>query len=166
MELKDLVGERMLSAVDYVTIAEAQGIAFTLDGVTYIAEEDPDDGYRSVMSEIRIYTASVRNRFNPVRVVCTHVTVKKEQYCSSDCDILTITDAASGRVIMEVGTDNTDDYYPCFVSSFRPENMTVPPSPDFSKAKRRIRLGSPEKESQACTPRSTKPTRRMKVGRE
>jgi hypothetical protein len=30
-----------------------------------------------------------------------------------------------GLVILEVGTDNNDDYYPSFVSSWKPENMAV-----------------------------------------
>ncbi len=29
------------------------------------------------------------------------------------------------NVVLEVGTDNSDDYYPSFVANFQPENMAT-----------------------------------------
>ena len=47
--LESLCGIHTLSAVEYGHSDDGQSelFYFTLDGITYCAEEDPDDGYRS-----------------------------------------------------------------------------------------------------------------------
>lgn len=35
---------------------------------------------------------------------------------------LELTHAKTGKLVLEVGTDNTDDYYPWYVASFYEEN--------------------------------------------
>jgi hypothetical protein len=132
VELKDLVGEHVLDAVDFSNeqvrtwgdnFEDAQVIRFRLDGICYIATEDPDDGYRSSMQDIVIAeVASMANTFPPVRVVCRHRT---EGRYSNEDDILEFIDMETGKVVLEVGTDNSDDYYPSFVACFKPENMHI-----------------------------------------
>ena len=132
MELKDLVGKHVLDAVDFETIQvktwgdqfeSANCIRFRLDGVVYIAVEDPDDGYRSCLGELKVAKGvAMTNVFPKVRVVGKHRTVGK--YNGKD-DILELVDSKTGEVILEVGTDDIDDYYPGFVSHFRPEAMSV-----------------------------------------
>jgi len=39
------------------------------------------------------------------------------------CDILQFLNPGSGKPIMEIGTSDTDDYYPGFVAEFHPENF-------------------------------------------
>ena len=129
MELKELVGEHMLDAVDFSTeqfnifgsrFEDCQVMRFRLDGVVYVAVEDPNDGYRSMMNDIYTSNEVVKNTFPPVKVVCRH----RENGRSGDVDdILEIIDVVTGKTIVEVGTENTDDYYPCFVASFSPENL-------------------------------------------
>jgi hypothetical protein len=41
----------------------------------------------------------------------------------SNNDILHLRSAKTGKLILSVGTSNTDDYYPSFVSDFVPETM-------------------------------------------
>ena len=59
MELKDLVGLHELSGVDTTTeMIETWGenyvVRFVLDGKTYKAIEDPEDGYRSHCKDLEV----------------------------------------------------------------------------------------------------------------
>ena len=125
MELEDLVGMHELSGVDRGSTKggycdeDCETIAFVLDGITYIAQEDPSDGYRSAMKEITVSSLEIKNRFNPQRVLCR---MKDESQCES-YDVLEIIDIETGKVVLSVGTGNNDDYYPYWVAEFTPENM-------------------------------------------
>ena len=131
MELKELAGEHMLDAVDFSNeqvktwgeqYEDCQVMRFRLDGKVYVAVEDPDDGYRSHMNDLTIAEdATMKNTFVPVKVIGRHR--EKGSYGDVD-DVLELIDAGTGKVVLEVGTENTDDYYPCFVASFHPEAMT------------------------------------------
>jgi hypothetical protein len=123
---ESLVGPHILTGVDFEVVREqyyedASVIRFVLDGVTYVCTEDPSDGYRSSMGSLirdDAPTTPVKNTFVGVAVLgrlCT----------TPDNDILEFVDSVNGNVILEVGTSNTDDYYPCFVGNFYPELMHV-----------------------------------------
>jgi hypothetical protein len=125
MESKDLVGEHILDGVDFSTLRlpkaweDSNCIRFRLDGVVYVAIEDPDDGYRSSMEELKIdESTSMENTFPPIKVLGRML---------SDCDkeILELIDVITGECIVEVGTKNIDDYYPCFVCNYNPEGMVT-----------------------------------------
>lgn len=129
IELESLVGEHELSGVDYITSEEmptswgstycGSVIRFVLDGKVYTAREDDNDGYRSAMDSLT-EGGEVRNTFAPQRVLCSLRT--EGEYGSKD-NTLVMRDVVTGKEVLEVGTDNTDDYYPSFVADFRPENM-------------------------------------------
>lgn len=129
--LDDLLGERTLDAVDTFVervkqygdhFEDADAIRFRLDGVTYTAVEDPSDGYRSCMGSLFVSpTEKMRNVFTPIRVLGK----KKEDGRYQKNDTLQLIDVVTGKVVLEVGTDNTDDYYPYFVADFSPENMAT-----------------------------------------
>lgn len=130
MELKDLTGAHQLDAVDFSNeqvktwgeeFEACQVIRFRLDGKCYIATEDPSDGYRSSMRDIAVdLAAEMKNVFPPLSVIGRHRT--KGTYGHED-DVLELIDAATGRTVLEVGTESVDDYYPGFVASFHPEAM-------------------------------------------
>lgn len=129
MELKDLVGKHILSGVQIGTIKsndpwyeDAQTISFELDGVTYMAVEDPSDGYRSCMDDLLVTDRKPSTRLPDIEVLATHQ--DKDSYGSSD-DILVIRDIKNGKKILEVGTSNCDDYYPCFICEWIPKNLSV-----------------------------------------
>lgn len=135
MELSDLVGEHELSGVDSGVLRvdhswgggdyAANRLLFVLDGVAYQAIEDDNDGYRSSMGEITTAPLDeVANRFPPVRVVGSYLTRRDDSYGNS-CDILRLTDVVTGQTVLEVGTDNTGDYYPSFTADFWPEAMCI-----------------------------------------
>lgn len=133
IELESLVGEHVLDAVDLLTenmqakygdyCEDCEVIRFRLDGTVYTAIEDPSDGYRSCMD--RLFASpddSVRNVFPPIRVLAK---MKESGEYGGKNDTLQLLDLVTGKVVMEVGTDNLDDYYPSFVSHFSPENMAI-----------------------------------------
>ena len=131
-ELTDLVGLHMLDAVDFENVQrerwaggpmeDSSVCRFRLDGVVYTAIEDPSDGYRSSMRELAATTDAMVNVFPPIQVLGRHRTAGA--YNQVD-DVLELVDVVTGLVVLEVGTDNTDDYYPGFVSNWRPENMVT-----------------------------------------
>lgn len=131
IDLASLVGPHELSGVDtdviqvknYADYEEpCDVLRFILDGVTYEAIEDPSDGYRSSMEGCYVTGAAVKNKFAPVRVIASHRT--KGDHNDTD-DVLELRDADNGKVILEVGTRNVDDYYPCFVGSWHPGEMAI-----------------------------------------
>ena len=132
MELKALVGEHLLDAVDFSNeqvkawkdrFEFCQVIRFRLDGNVYMAVEDPDDGYRSHMQDLTIVEdATMKNVFAPVKVVGRH---REQGRYGGEDDVLELVDADTGKVVLEVGTKSVDDYYPYFVASFHPEALTL-----------------------------------------
>lgn len=133
MELDDLIGEHSLDAVDFSNeqvktwgdqFEDCQVMRFRLDGVVYIATENPDDGYRSHMRDLTVGDFPMVNVFDPVRVVGR----RKEKRKYQEDDILELIDPRTGQAVIEVGTANTDDYYPCFVANFDPEAIADNPS--------------------------------------
>ena len=131
MELKELVGLKTLTGVSNSNepldngwgeneTYDAQTFTFILDGITYTASEDNNDGYRSAMGELFVDKFKCKNTFEPVQVLCVHK--DKSNYGYDNADILVLY-GMNGKVILEVGTDNSDDYYPSFVSVFYPENI-------------------------------------------
>ena len=121
MELKDLVGNKKLDAVDFTSIEGFYGncniIKFRLDGIVYYAMEDESDGHRSSMKYITVLDSDdVKNIFPAIDVICTY----DDRY---DSDLLGIYDAETLELVLEVGTNNDDEYYSSFVASISPEAM-------------------------------------------
>ena len=130
MELKDLVGEHELSGVD-TTIErvkqyggyyeDCEVVRFVIDGKTYKATEDPDDGYRSYLKELEVTNEKVTNSFPPQKVIGK----MKDDSDWEKNDTIQFIDTTTGEVVFEVGTDNTDDYYPYCVLRWSPENLVI-----------------------------------------
>ena len=130
MELKDLVGTHMLTAVDMNTdslppeiksdiYGDINVINFELDGITYAVVEDPEDGLRSSMREILVVSYSISNRFTPCKVKC--------EMRNDHDDILDMRDVITDEIVLSVGTetDGERNYYPCFIAEFNPQNMAA-----------------------------------------
>lgn len=122
MELADLVGEKMFSGIDFENDKvkalgfDGQCVNFILDNKTYTAVEDPQDGYRSSMREIKEGITQVRNIFPPVKVLARMKPDGKH-------DVLELINIANGKTVFEVGTENYGDGYPYWVARFSPENI-------------------------------------------
>ncbi len=128
MELKDICGKRILQGIDrkdykrteYGEEITSDAVWFRLDNVTYLAAEDPDDGYRSMCEEIVIVDEIPRFKIPDVPVFCE----MKPNGRFEDNEILVIRDANNGKVVLEIGTDYLDIYYPAFVCEYHPENLS------------------------------------------
>lgn len=122
MNLEDLVGKHILDAVDFddyqYSDSAATVVRFRLDGVVYAAEEDPDDGYRSCLSTLRVSETPVRNFFPGIQVLAC-------MGKGTDDDVLKLIDMETGKIVLEVGTTYCDSYYPGFVANFHPESMAI-----------------------------------------
>lgn len=129
MKLEDLVGEHELTGVDFGTLPPdednyrydtANTMTFVLDGHAYLATEDPSDGYRSCLADLMEVPGPVANTFQPCLVLVRHRT--QGSYAQSD-DVLECVDIVTGKLVLEVGTENDGDYYPSYVANFTPEHM-------------------------------------------
>lgn len=131
VDMESLVGKHFLTGVDesrqniekWSGFEDCQCINFTLDGITYTAIEDPEDGYRSCLDAIIISGIKLSNIFEPIEVLVSYRTISREY--GNGCEILDFFDVKNGERILEIGTDNTKDYYPCFVASWIPENLSI-----------------------------------------
>ena len=128
MELKDLVGEHLLSGLDtFVKPKErhydddAQGFRFILDGVTYEALEDPSDGYRSYLKELDISNEKVSYTF-PAQKVFGNM---KDNSSYALNDVIQFKNVDTQEIVLEFGTDNHDDWYPSCVLGWYPENLPI-----------------------------------------
>jgi hypothetical protein len=151
MELKELVGLHKLDAVDYFTeevvpyegaeyFDTANCIVFRFDGVAYRAIENPSDGYRSSMEKIDVLpNAIMKNVFPSIEVFCRYL---DEGTYGESSDLLIVHDLINSKVVLEVGTKNSSDYYPSFVANFRPENMAINEEPPIASGVDRTTSGS------------------------
>lgn len=130
MELKELIGlhtltgvtnenKKLQSAWDEDETYDAQAFTFILDGVIYTAIEDNNDGYRSAMDELKVNEFVCNNIFEPIQVLGIYID-KSGGY--DEADLLHLY-GMNGKLLLEVGTSNSDDYYPSFVSSWHPDNI-------------------------------------------
>jgi hypothetical protein len=131
VDLDSLAGEHVLDAVDESVesmkasygsrFEDCSLIRFRLDGKVYTAIEDPDDGYRSCLGSLILSPdTAMKNVFPPIQVVAT-----KKEPGRYDDDVMQFVDAVTGKVVMEIGTADTGDYYPSFVGYFNPAAMAV-----------------------------------------
>lgn len=135
INLTDLVGPHILSGVDRDTtevqrwgdeFIKAQVLRFTLDGVTYMAVEDPDDGYRSSLDYVAISERPCSRQFEGVAVVGrmkVNGPGEEDDLSYQKNHTLQFFHATTGKLVLEAGTDNTDDYYPWYVAAFYEENL-------------------------------------------
>lgn len=97
------------------------GVIIVLDDKIYSCYEDPDDGYRSYS----IIRAGVPNN---IEKKCTNIFPPQpvnvqfeEHYNIWDCKITN----KDGDLILRVGTDELDDYYPTAIFEYHPENLPI-----------------------------------------
>lgn len=126
MEIKDLVGEHLLSGVDISTeptkhklVESARVIRFVLDGITYKAIEDPDDGELSFLQELKVTDEKIKNTFEPQKVIGK----MKDNNTYTANDTIQFIDVVTGKIVLEFGTDEVDHFYPYCVMNWSPENL-------------------------------------------
>ena len=118
MELKDLVGTHLMTGIETGTVKgdgwrsenDCNYVKFRLDGVTYMAVEDPEDGYRSCCRDLEIVNEECKTKLPDIY-----------SWGTEKNDILEFYDTTNKQMFMAVGTGNTNDYYPYFVFEYMPE---------------------------------------------
>lgn len=137
MELSDLaakVPETTLTGVDrhqteYEKWADemepCQSLRFRLKSYVFMCIEDPQDGYRSSMREMVVMKDEdvqppLTNTFAPIKVKLKHLTANES---GETRDILEIRRADNDALVIQVGTENTSDYYPYFRDLFDAEAL-------------------------------------------
>lgn len=116
LTLDDIIGRRVgFCGVDNNTIALLVGDRIRAFEVV----EDEEDGYRSSLEEVREVPLGDMIHFGaPVaEVVVTKIETTR-------CDGYQLADD-SGHVWLQVGTDDSYDYYPCFVFDYTPPKRPV-----------------------------------------
>jgi len=126
VDLKNFVGKRFSftgfsdgpTLKDYYE--DARSVIFILDGQKYQAVEDPQDGYRSSLSYVTETNEDCSNTFPTHIVKCEW---KPDDYDTNET--LQFRDVLTKKVVMEIGTDNADDYCPYFVGYFQPMDLAI-----------------------------------------
>ena len=100
---------------------------FCIDGITYGAFINPDDGYRSYGIIKKMPENQCQYTFPPQPIKIENKVVKGNPMdCfPEDKHLLVMTDATNGKEVLVVGTDYTDGYYPQACFHWRPENLEI-----------------------------------------
>lgn len=100
------------------------GYAIVIDGKTYLAVEDADDGYRSYafLRPLREGEhVEVINQFEPQLVYAeSYREVDESEYM--DREVIVLKNKFK-QTILKISTDYADDYYPVGVVEYHPENL-------------------------------------------
>lgn len=119
MRIEEFYGIHTLSEIGQFR-SEDESHVFVLDGKTYIARENSEDGYRSIMDDISLATGDeelvFENRFPEQEVFISIYKSRKEEMMRMESE-------RTGELILEIGTEEHEEYYPCAIFSFTPENL-------------------------------------------
>lgn len=130
----ELCGERILSAirtdVRHPFDDSANGCAIELDDMTVFVFEDPSDGYRSSATEPMVCRGPLWS-FGCQNIDYLRIPVRVQRWTASEYDYVPVgielIDRRNGQVILRLGTDNSDDYYPSYTCDWRPQNIAMMP---------------------------------------
>lgn len=108
---------------------DANGICFEVmrpgENKVVMVFEDVNDGYRSAaaapfVSNCDMYDICDSADYLRIPVVVSLLTDKHSQ-----CEGIEMRDTRNGEIILRVGTENSTDWYPHFVSEWMPHNVKV-----------------------------------------
>lgn len=134
MQLKELAGEHLLRWIKMGARnpidKDAECVIFQLDNNAYMVMEDPDDGYRSSARDVVVLGTGIYDIDGecPIsvneRVVVVHHEKGRHEW-DDVADILEFVSASTGKVVLTIGTDDLNDYYPCFLAEWAPQNLSA-----------------------------------------
>ncbi|MFW6028786.1 MAG: hypothetical protein ACOCRO_00885 [Halanaerobiales bacterium] len=127
--LEDFECQHFLSGVEFDSTDPRSGsdenkanrMTLIIDDIPFGFVEDPTDGYRSSMKCVELSDAVVRNTFNPILLNFTYW--DEEHHELLVAHLPNIQEKKLETAVLQVGTDNTDDYYPCYVDYWSPEKL-------------------------------------------
>lgn len=112
-------------------------VKFTLDGIHYMAIEDPEDGYRSRCKDLIVSDEPPKYSFPPQVMDC----FMKQDDDGYGSNILIMQDSVTGENVLEVGTGDCNDYYPYCHFVYRPEGMACN-NPEISEDSFKLIIGT------------------------
>lgn len=92
---------------------------FKLDKTVYEAIEDENDGYRSYLDSVVVIDSKDDIFFNRAIAKVKATEVDDGNYFRG-YEFIDITD---NHMWLKIGTDNYDDYYPCFLFQYYPKSL-------------------------------------------
>jgi hypothetical protein len=125
MDFNSLIGKSVgFCGVDNATFCLQDSVGNRL---AFEAVENPDDGLRSMMDEVRVYHLPISGRGSADKIFfhrpIVTVTVERDiNLDSSQSDGYRLVDSA-GHVWLRFGTDTTDYYYPMFIFDYTPPRV-------------------------------------------
>lgn len=90
---------------------------FKLSDIVFNALEDESDGYRSYLDSV-VESDPDGLVFPQLPFAEVKIGKFKDAYSNG----YTFTDIVDGHLWLEIGTEHTDDYYPCFMFHYYPKN--------------------------------------------
>lgn len=129
VSITDLVGIGALSGVEIGIVSngsdgcyERNYIDFKLNDKVYRAIEDDNDGYRSMCEKIVVLPSrKIEASFEPV--VVYGIMGNGNPY--SKDEVINFYDIITNKIVLSIGTENADDYYPTFIMNWIPENLCL-----------------------------------------
>lgn len=100
------------------TGSEVNAVAWGMNDNTYIAMEDESDGYRSHLKKIEVHEGQTTHLDGASRInrAVTIKYITADDRYTGELDMIEIVDIENPKHIwLDLGTSNTDDYYPSFV---------------------------------------------------
>lgn len=100
---------------------------FKLEGFVFEAKEDPDDGYRSYLGSIEINPEHQDDKLIFFKKPLAMIEMK--WYEQGECPHLPsfegyqFEEYEGSHMWLRIGTDYSDDYYPCFMFEYIPKKQ-------------------------------------------
>lgn len=118
-------GKHILGGVSYGNDKNGFSMTqFILDGVSYDAVCDPDDGYRSSLGGVYLSEEQCPKNLPNIRVEIKETGPDLKNGTDIDGIVFIIDDKRKPRKpILLIGTDHNDNWYPSCVMNYTPENL-------------------------------------------
>lgn len=124
-------GLHMLTGIGQTSIhdgwndTDIDGVVLQIDGKNYVVYEDREDNYRSY-GEMRETDEAPKVTFpaEPVYAWNKSDSGMDENQWRVDWESLELRNV-EGELVLEIGTDHSDTYYPWVIFHWHPENLTI-----------------------------------------
>lgn len=104
---------------------DANGVGIEFHDVSAIFYRDPNDGYRSSCQVPLIMDGSLYSVFGSLCGTQLSALVQVKKVETDTRSVIEVYDSNNKKLILTVGTEAIDDYYPYYSFEWRPENLSV-----------------------------------------
>lgn len=132
VSLEFFLGDHILegccdTSLDLAEDETANAMVFRIDGQNYLAVESRDDDYRSMLRDVYKVGEDfpLENKFEACHVVGRWKESNGTEKWGGWTDVIELVDAKTGEVVIELGTESWDEFYPVCRMSFYPQAMWI-----------------------------------------